>query len=126
MVSKYRVAVIGTGRPRTTEGATGFGMAHSHVRGYLETGRCELAAVADINQENAAAFVEKFGAGAVYTDYREMLAKERPDTVSICTWPHLHEPMTRAAAESGARGIYCEKPMAPTWGESKRMHEACV
>ncbi len=126
MADKYRVAVIGAGKPWKTEGATGFGMAHGHVKGYLATGKCELVAVADISEENAKAFVEKFGSGKVYLDYHKMLAAEKPDIVSICTWPHLHEPMTLAAAESGAKGIYCEKPMAPTWGESKRMHEACV
>ncbi len=126
MNSKYRVGVIGAGRPWKTEGATGFGMAHGHVKGFLGTGQCELAAVADISEENARAFVDQYGSGTIYSDYHEMLRRESLDIVSICTWPHLHEPMTLAAAEARVKGIYCEKPMAPTWGESKRMHEACV
>ena len=54
-------------------------------------------------------------------DYHEMLARENLDIVSICTWPHLHAPMVIAAAEAGVRAIHCEKPMAPTWGEARRM-----
>jgi len=61
----------------------------------------------------------------IYTDYREMLARENLDIVSICTWPHLHAEMVIAAAEAGVKAIHCEKPMAPTYGEARRMVEAC-
>jgi UDP-N-acetylglucosamine 3-dehydrogenase len=44
--------------------------------------------------------------------------------VSICTWPSLHAEMAIAAAEAGVRAIHCEKPMAPTWGEARRMAQA--
>jgi predicted dehydrogenase len=55
-----------------------------------------------------------------------MLERERPDLVSICTWPHLHAEMAIAAAAAGARAIHCEKPMATTWGEARRMADACA
>src|ERR1051326_3153336 len=85
-MERYRVAVIGAGRPRSEEGHTGFGMAHAHVHGYLETGACELAAVADIVRENAEDFVARYEGGAqVYTDYQQMLEEVRPDIVSVCT-----------------------------------------
>ncbi len=127
MGQQFRAAVIGCGRPRVEEGATGFGMAHSHVHGYLATGRCQLAAVADISRENAEAFVARYGGTAgVYRDYHEMLAAEKPDVVSVCTWPHLHAPMVLAAIGAGVRAVHCEKPMAPTWGEARRMHAAAV
>ena len=53
MSADYKVAIIGAGRPRGTEGATGFGMSHHHMDGYAKTGRCKLVAVVDINRENA-------------------------------------------------------------------------
>jgi UDP-N-acetylglucosamine 3-dehydrogenase len=124
---RYRVAVIGCGKPRGQEGSTGFGMSHAHVHGFQETGVCALAAAADIVRENAEAFVAQYGGGAKpYTDYREMLREEKPDIVSICTWPHLHAPMVLDSVEAGVRAIHCEKPMAPTWGEARRMHQAAV
>jgi UDP-N-acetylglucosamine 3-dehydrogenase len=123
---KYRVAVIGCGKPRSESGATGFGMAHAHVRGYLATDRCKLAAVADICRENAESFVGRYGGASVYTDYQEMLDEVRPDIVSICTWPRLHAPMVLDAASADVRAIHCEKPMAPTWGEAKAMHRAAA
>lgn len=127
MGDRYRVAVIGAGRPRGEEGSTGFGMSHAHVHGYQETGVCELVAVADIVRENAEAFAARYGGSArTYTDYNRMLSEEKPDIVSICTWPHLHAQMVLDSVAAGARAIHCEKPMAPTWGEAKRMHEAAV
>jgi UDP-N-acetylglucosamine 3-dehydrogenase len=140
---RYRVAVIGCGRPHRSEGATGFGMSHAHVHGYQETGQCDLVAVADVSRENAEAFAERWakagadpgvdrstsaplpGGPAIYLDYREMLAREKPEIVSVCTWPHLHAEMVIACAEAGVRAVHCEKPMAPTWGEARRMAAAC-
>lgn len=125
-MAKLRVGIIGCGRPRHEAGATGYGMSHAHVRGYKASPDVEIVALADIRLENALAFQQEHGGERIYTDYREMLAKENLDIVSVCTWPHLHAPMVIAAAEAGVRAIHCEKPMAPTWGEARRMAEACA
>lgn len=125
MAEKLRVAVIGAGRPWKSEGSTGFGMAHAHTQGYIKTGKCEMAAVADVSQENATAFAERYEIPRTYLDYHEMLRDAKPDIVSVCTWPHLHAPMVIAAAEAGVRAIHCEKPMAASWGEARRMAEVC-
>jgi predicted dehydrogenase len=100
-------------------------MSHVHVHGYQKSGKCRLTAVADINRENAEAFAAQYGNAAVYTDYQEMLRQERPDIVSVCTWPALHAEMVIACAEAGVKAVHCEKPMATTWGEARKMVEAC-
>ncbi|MDX2065735.1 MAG: Gfo/Idh/MocA family oxidoreductase [Fimbriimonadaceae bacterium] len=120
-----RAAIIGCGKPWKSTGATGSGISHQHAVGYRTSSRTELVALADIVRENAEAFRDEHGGDAIYTDYREMLHEVRPDIVSICTWPHLHEPMVTAAAEIGIRAIHCEKPIAPSWGAAKRMVAAC-
>lgn len=124
-MSTFRVGFIGTGKRPTRPGPLGYGMAHAHAAAYQRLASCEIVACADISKENAEAFAELFGARAIYTDYREMLAREGLDIVSICTWPRLHEEMVVAAAEAGVKGIYCEKPMADSWQGAKRMVEAC-
>jgi predicted dehydrogenase len=101
-------------------------MAHAHARGYLAAEGCALVAVADIVEEHAATFAAQYGGPAVHTDYRQMLAREKLDIVSVCTWPALHAEMVIAAAEAGVRAIHCEKPMAPTWGEARAMEQACA
>lgn len=124
-MEQFRVGIIGCGRPRQTDGATGFGMSHFHARGYAESPDARLVALADLNEDNARAFQAEHGGDQIYQDYREMLQKEQLDMVSVCTWPHLHAEMVIAAAEAGVRAIHCEKPMAPTWGEARRMVAAC-
>jgi predicted dehydrogenase len=124
-MSKYRVGIIGCGRPWKSEGASGFGMSHFHARGYADSPHAEIVALSDLEWSHAEAFQERHGGDALYTDYHEMLANERLDMVSICTWPHLHAGMVIAAAEAGVKAIHCEKPMAPTWGEAKRMARVC-
>jgi UDP-N-acetylglucosamine 3-dehydrogenase len=121
----YRVGIIGCGRPWKSEGATGFGMARRHAMGYNASPHARLTALADIDEANARAFQADLGGERIYTDYREMLAQEELEIVSISTWPKFHTEMVIAAAEAGVKAIHCEKPMAPTYGEAKRMVDAC-
>lgn len=122
----YRVGIIGCGRPREEAGATGFGMSRAHAEGYTRSPDAEIVALADISRDNAVAFQAEYGGDAIYDDYHTMVAEEDLDIVSIATWPHLHAEMVIAAAEAGVKAVHCEKPMAPTFGESKRMVEACA
>ena len=125
MPQSYRYAVIGTGYPHGSEHATGFGMAHAHMMGFGKLENVELVAVADLNRSAAEFFLDKYEKSAViYSDYRQMLATEKPDIVSICTWPDLHAEMAIAAADAGVKVIHCEKPMATSWIDCKRMKEA--
>ena len=121
----YRVGIIGCGRPLRTEGATGFGMAHRHAMGYAASPHTRLVALADISRENAEAFQKEHGGDAIFEDYNQMLAEADLDIVSVCVWPHLHAEMVLAAAPAGVQAIHCEKPIAPTFGEARRMLESC-
>lgn len=120
-----RVGIIGCGRPRGASDATGYGMSHWHAEGYAAANDCDLVALADINLDNARAFRADHGGGSLYADYHQMLAVEQLDVVSVCTWPSLHTGMVAAAAEAGVRAIACEKPMAPTLGDARRMVSSC-
>lgn len=123
----FSIGIIGCGRPLRTEGSTGFGMSHRHMAGFKETGRCSLAAVADISRENAEAFVAEHNPdAAIHADYREMMEQSSPDIVSICLWPHLHAEVVEAIAPFKPRIIFCEKPMDIHWDAALRMHEVCA
>ena len=124
-MATFKVGIIGCGRPREEAGATGFGQGHLHAAGYEASPDCEIVAAADISQSNLDAFLQEHQVPHGYLDYHEMLETERLDIVSVCTWPHLHTQMVIDAAESGAKAIHAEKPMAPTWGEAKQMARAC-
>lgn len=124
-MDKLRVGIIGTGSRKKKPGPTGFAMAYRHAEGYRRLPNCEIVACADIVRENAEEFARAFDVPRIYLDYREMLEKEELDIVSICTWPHLHAQMVIDCARAGVKAIHCEKPMADTWGNSKRMAEEC-
>lgn len=121
----FRAGIIGCGVRRRADGSTGFGQGHVHALGYEASADCEIVAAADIKQENLDVFFRAHQIPQGYLDYQEMLDKEKLDIVSICTWPHLHLPMTIDAALAGVKAIHCEKPMAPTFGEAKRMLQVC-
>jgi UDP-N-acetylglucosamine 3-dehydrogenase len=124
-LATFRVGIIGCGRPRRTEGATGFGQGHVHAAGYEASPDCEIVAAADIRQDNLNAFLDEHDVPRGYLDYQEMLAQENLDIVSVCLWPALHAQAVIDAAQAGVKAIHAEKPMAPTWGESKAMAAAC-
>src|SRR5438876_358623 len=126
MANKLRVGLIGTGRKKERGDSTGYAMAYQHAAAYRELPDCEMVACADISRENAEAFAQAHGVPRIYLDYREMLAQERLDVLSICTWPRLHAEMIVAAAQAGVRAIHCEKPMADTWGGARRAAEECA
>ncbi|MGI8913825.1 MAG: Gfo/Idh/MocA family protein [Chloroflexota bacterium] len=111
----YRVAIIGCG-----------GIARAHAGGYADVPNCRIVAAADINAEALTGFCEQFAIPGRYADYETMLAEERPDLVSVCTWPPLHPAPVIAAAKAGARGILCEKPIALTLPEADAMLSAAT
>ncbi|MBN1933372.1 MAG: alpha/beta fold hydrolase [Anaerolineae bacterium] len=125
-MTTFRVGVIGCGKPWGVPGATGMGQGYIHALGYIASPDCELVAAADIQKDNLDAFTQRYGVPHGYLDYREMLDKEKLDMVSVCLWPHLHAPVTLAAAEAGVKAVHCEKPMAPTWGEALKMVQVCA
>ncbi len=109
----YRVGIIGCGN-----------IANAHAKACEALG-IEIAAAVDITQEQLDKFQKAHGVKNLYTDYRLMLEKEDLDIAVICTWPPLHAEMTVDAAESGVKGIICEKPMAVNLAEADAMIEAC-
>ena len=123
-----RVGFIGTGKKKERGDRFGYAMAYEHANGFRRVAGCELAACADIVEENARAFAGAYGLpdGGVYLEYPEMLERERPDVVSVCTWMSLHERMVLDCVAAGVKAIHCEKPMADTWGGARRMAEAAA
>ena len=102
------------------------GRGRAHARGYAACSEAELVACADPVKEARDKLARELGTGAVYADYRDMLAQEDLDVVSVCTWTGQHREMIEAAAASGIRAIHSEKPMATTWGDAKAIAAVCA
>ncbi|SFG74478.1 Predicted dehydrogenase [Halopelagius inordinatus] len=120
----YRIGFVGTGAPD----GEGFAMAYRHAEGYDRLDDCEIVACADLVPENAEAFAEEYGVPdhRVYEDHEKMLSEAEPDVVSVCVPPAVHADIVVDVARSGVvRAIHCEKPMATTWADARRMVEVC-
>lgn len=115
-MGKLRVGLMGCG-----------GRGREHALGYAQSDRVEIVACADPVEAARRRMAEEFDIPATYADYAEMLAKGELDVVSMCLWTGLHYDAVMACVNAAhrARLINAEKPMAPTFGEARRMHEAC-
>ena len=97
----FRIAVIGCGA-----------ISGNHINAIVGSGN-KICALCDIVPEHAQEKIEKFELAGVpiYTDYVELLEKEKPDSIHICTPHYLHAEMVIAALGRGIH-VLCEKPLA--------------
>ncbi|MBB5852143.1 Gfo/Idh/MocA family protein [Amycolatopsis umgeniensis] len=92
-----RAAIIGTG-----------GIAKSHLAAYeAHPSDVTVVAAADVDEARVAGF--STGDIKPYTDFRRLLAEEKPDLVSLCTPPSQHAGQAVRALRAGA-WVWCEKP----------------
>jgi predicted dehydrogenase len=83
-----------------------------------------ILSVCDVDQVHMDDFNKHFDTKlARYTDYRELLEREKPDVVVIGTPDHWHVPISIAALRAGC-DVYCEKPLTLTIEEGFRIREA--
>jgi UDP-N-acetylglucosamine 3-dehydrogenase len=106
-----RVGVIGLGA-----------MGANHARVIGELPRAELVAVADIDKERLHQASHE-GSARPYGDYRELLAAERLDAVSVAVPTRLHFEVALACLERGVP-VLVEKPLAAGPDEGERLRSA--
>lgn len=112
MSKNYRVAIIGGG-----------GIAESHLKAMRTVEQVTVTAIAEKNETRLAYLTENYPGITPYTDYTELLERERPD-IAIITLPHfLHRESAIRAAEAGCHMIL-EKPMALNTQECNDIIEA--
>ncbi|MGV3660564.1 MAG: Gfo/Idh/MocA family protein [Prosthecobacter sp.] len=111
---KQRVVIVGS------EG----GYGHSLDSMWLKVPGTEIVAAADVNPKSLAETQKELNIPEGFTDYHD-IAKARPDLVAIGPAMGLHRDMVLAAAASGAKGIYLEKPFCRTLAEADEIIAAC-
>ena len=82
-----------------------------------------IVALADVDDRQAKNAFKQFPDAVRYRDFREMLDKEKTlDAVVVSTPDHVHAAAAIAAMNRGLH-VYCEKPLAHTIYEARRMSE---
>lgn len=103
-----KIALVGVG-----------GMGNVHLGFYKNMSDIELVALCDIRMD----MLEKKAEGLavkLYADMDEMLAKEKPDMVDLCTPTYMHAEQAIRCMEAGAH-VLSEKPMGLTGEETDKI-----
>lgn len=113
-MTQFNIGIIGVGSIAT----------HRHIPEYQLLEDADIVAYCDIVQERADEYAELYG-GKSYSDYEQLLQDESIDAVSICTPNYLHAEIAIKALNAG-KHVLCEKPMATTIEDAKRMIDAAA
>lgn len=106
-MDKIKVAVIGIGA-----------MGRNHARVYSEMSNANLIAVCDADK-TAKIIADKYKT-KFYTNYKEMLKKEKPDAVSICVPTKLHKQVAVDVIKNKTN-VLVEKPISASIEEAKEI-----
>lgn len=114
-MEKLKIGIIGCG------GIAG----GKHMPSLQALGDVEMVAFCDIVEERAQKAAKEYGTpdAKVYTDYKALLADKSIDIIHVLTPNRSHAEISIAALESG-KHVMCEKPMARSAADARRMVEA--
>ena len=112
-MKKLRIGIIGCGGIANVKHMPSLAVFKDEV---------EMVYFCDIIEERAKTAAAQYGTpdAKVCTDYHELLKDESIDVVHVLTPNVNHCPITCDALEAG-KHVLCEKPMAITYGEGKKM-----
>lgn len=110
-MKKVNVAIIGAG------------IGQKHYFAYCDLPDLyNIAAVCDVDQDRARAFVDPNGNTAITDDYDSLLADPSIELIDICLPPHLHFDFTARALRAG-KDVICEKPLCNSVADVDRLIE---
>lgn len=108
-MKKLRVGIIGVG-----------GIAKTHMPGWKASPHTEVVAASDIVEATVKKFAAENGIPKAVLKSEEIIGDPDIDIVDICTPNNYHAPLAIAALGAG-KHVICEKPLAPTPKEIRRM-----
>lgn len=114
---KYRTALIGCGW-----------WGKNILKEAIASGRVKVTGLCDVDTNTRDVAAEQVtdlngDKPKTYSDYRELLEKEKPEVVIIATPDHWHALQTIACVKAGAH-VFVEKPTGHTVNESRAMLKA--
>ncbi len=113
MTERIATALVGCGK-----------VGHTHALALSQLPQSRFVAVCSRTPDHAAAFGRLYGTRP-YVSLDEMLERERPGMVAICTPHPTHAELVETCAAAGAH-VLVEKPLAPDLTGCDRAIEACA
>ena len=111
-MSTLKIGIIGIG-----------GIAKTHIPGWQESHHSEVIASSDINETVLKEWGANYQINRLYKDPYELIADPEIDVVDICTPNNYHCDLAIQAMQAG-KHVICEKPLAPTVNEIRKMIDA--
>ncbi len=108
-MKKLTVGIIGLG-----------GIAHTHVPGWQASPHARLVAGADLNTSVFPDWQTRYGVTRLYASAADLIADPEIDIVDICS-PNMYHAEQAIAALTAGKHVICEKPLAPTPNDIRRM-----
>ena len=113
---KLRHASIGIG-----------GMGTNDLENFISHPKVEIVALCDVDENNLKKASRMAPGARTYTDWREMIKKEKTsiDAVNVAVPDHSHYVIAMKAIEAG-KHVYCQKPMCHDVAEVRALTNAAV
>ena len=126
LVPRHVIAGSGDAAPSAKLNIAGIGL------GYMGPGKLRnlesenIVALCDVDLNFAAKTINKYPTAKVWTDYREMLEKQKDiDAVLIATPDHTHAVIAMAAIKAG-KHVFCQKPLCHDVYEARMLAQAAA
>lgn len=100
-------------------------MGQRHYKAFQGT-PMDVTAICEWNPDRVKAVIPDFPADKIYKDYRDMLAREQIDVLSVASNGPTHAPIAIEAADAGIKRILIEKPMATSIAEAEQVAAAAT
>lgn len=130
--NEFRAAVIGLGFIGAGDQISGDAIGQNvnnldgnHAQALAVHPQIRLVAGSSRDSGRRERFEKQYQVDKSYADWREMLAKEKLDIVSIATNSPYHGEIAVACAEAGVRAILCEKPITTRLSDADAILRSC-
>ena len=104
-------------------GIVGLGMGKNQINEFRNTGKADVIALCDTDQQKLESIAEDYQVQHTYTDMDTMIQSLDLDAVAIATPNYTHHPLTLKAIQQGLH-VLCEKPLAINFQQAQEMVQA--
>jgi predicted dehydrogenase len=106
-------------------GIIGLGVGSWHLKSFGETKGARVVALCDVDGKRLAKKGKEHGIKRLYRSWKDLLADESVDAVSVCVPNVFHGPISIAALAAG-KHVLCEKPLSDTLAGAKKILRAAA
>ena len=118
----------GKAKDKLRHAAIGIGsMGTGDLENFRTHPQVEIVALCDVDSVNLKKAADKFPNARTYTDWRELLKKEKDtiDSVGVAVPDHSHYIISMKAIAAG-KHVYCQKPMCHDVAEVRALTQASI